>query len=191
MSKIAIFASGTGTNARKVIDHFTQRKSDISVNCIVTNRKTAGVYRVATETNTSIFHFENSAFEIGTEVVEFLAKKRINWIVLSGFLRKIPSSIIEQYHNRIINLHPSLLPKFGGQGMYGKFVHQAVLEAEESESGISIHLVNSEFDKGEVLFQKKCAVDEDETIQSLSAKIQHLEHTYFPKIIEQKILSER
>ena len=113
----------------------------------------------------------------------------IDFIVLAGFLIKIPTNIIQAYPKKIVNLHPSLLPKFGGKGMYGKYVHQAVIEAQEAESGISIHYVNEEYDDGAIIFQSKLTIEKTETAESLAQKIQQLEHRYFPKVIEQVISS--
>ncbi len=190
MSKIAIFASGAGSNALKIIEHF-KRKLDIArVDCLITNKEKAGVYDVSNACDTPIFMFENPAFSDGEEILAFLKKREINWIVLAGFLRKVPHSILEAYPNQIINLHPSLLPNYGGKGMYGDRVHEAVLKAKENESGISIHLVNEEYDKGKIVMQKKCLIDEFETVTSLKRKIQQLEHNYFPIAIEEEIIQQ-
>ncbi|MEQ8625351.1 MAG: phosphoribosylglycinamide formyltransferase [Vicingaceae bacterium] len=187
MSKIAIFASGAGSNAAKIIEYFEVKTTMVSVDCIVTNQQEAGVYEVATKHNVPIFYLSNAAIEVGNEVLTLLKERKIEWIVLAGFLRKIPAIIIQSYPDRIINLHPSLLPKFGGKGMYGKKVHQQVIESGETESGISIHLVNEEYDKGEIILQQKCMVDTNETVESLSKKVQMLEHKFFPIAIEQAV----
>ena len=188
MSKIAIFASGAGSNAIKIIEHFKVNSHIAQVDCIITNKDLAGVYQVSTDYHTPIFKFDNLSFSNGEEVLDFLKQREINWIVLAGFLKKIPDSILEHYPNQIINLHPSLLPKYGGKGMYGDRVHQAVLNGKEKESGITIHLVNEEYDKGRILSQKKCLVSEFETVLSLKKKIQQLEHEYFPIAIEEEII---
>jgi len=187
MSKIAIFASGTGTNAARITEYFLQNNQSIHIDCFITNKANAGVYKVAERFDVPIFQFENSDFVKGDKLVNFLKERNISWIVLAGFLRKIAPTLIQNFNNKIINIHPSLLPNYGGKGMYGKYVHQAVLKNEESESGISIHLVNEAFDEGEILFQKSCSIEEGETVESLAKKIQQLEHHYFPKVIEERV----
>jgi phosphoribosylglycinamide formyltransferase-1 len=179
MSKVAIFASGAGSNADRILQYLAKKQSLIQIDCLVTNKREAGIYKVAEEFNVPIFCFPNTAFAKGDSVLEFLMARNIQWIVLAGFLRKIELNLIEEFENRIFNLHPSLLPKYGGKGMYGSKVHEAVLAAGESESGISIHLVNKEFDKGEVLFQAKCKVEKGQTVEELSKNIQRLEHDNF------------
>lgn len=190
MSKIAIFASGAGSNALKIIEHFKGKPDVAKVDCLITNKEKAGVYDVSNACDTPIFMFENSAFSDGKELLVFLKKRGISWLVLAGFLRKVPHVILEAYPNQIINLHPSLLPKYGGKGMYGERVHEAVLKDKESESGISIHLVNEEYDKGKILMQKKCLINEFETVSSLKMKIQQLEHNFFPIAIEEEIIQQ-
>lgn len=191
MSKIAIFASGAGSNASKIIEYFNEHTAFASVDCIISNQKEAGINEVAVKFQVPIFHFGNDAFALGNEVLNLLIARDINWIVLAGFLRKISSNLIRTYPDRIINLHPSLLPKYGGKGMYGTRVHHAVIENRERKSGISIHLVNQEFDEGKVLFQKTCELEENETAGSLAKKIQKLEHKFFPKVIEETIINEK
>lgn len=189
MSKIVIFASGNGSNARQILRFLSEKKSPVQVVAIFTNKECAGIYDVAKQFSVPISFFSNAQFAHGVAVVSQLQHLQAEWIVLAGFLRKIESSLLQHYENRIINLHPSLLPKYGGKGMYGKYVHQAVLEASEKESGISIHLVNEEFDRGEILFQAKCEVEKGQTVAELAEKIQKLEHSFFPKVIEQTVLS--
>ena len=134
--------------------------------------------------------FNNEAFKKSGEIKAYLRSLDIDFIVLSGFLRQIPADLVDSFKNKIINIHPSLLPKFGGKGMFGKHVHKAVLDSNEKESGISIHRVSNEYDEGEILFQKSTIIGADETINSLTAKIQALEHAYFPIIIEKTIRNE-
>tara|TARA_R110000868_G_scaffold96065_2_gene264240 strand:+ start:869 stop:1453 length:585 start_codon:yes stop_codon:yes gene_type:complete len=189
MSKIAIFASGAGSNADRIIHFLTNKSSSIKVDCILTNKKSAGIYEVAKKFEIPIFYFSNSDFAKGTVVLDFLEKREVEWIVLAGFLRKIEPVLIEAFMNKIFNLHPALLPKYGGKGMYGKFVHEAVLAAGEKESGISIHLVNSDFDKGAILFQVKCDIANGQTVEGLAEKIQKLEHDNFPQVVEDYILN--
>ena len=184
MSKIAIFASGAGSNARQIIEYLRKKNSSIQVDCIICNKENAGVLEVSRALNVPFFYFTNDLFVSGTELQNHLNNRGVEWIVLAGFLRKIAPSMINAFKDKIINIHPSLLPSYGGKGMYGDYVHQAVLEAKEKESGISIHLVNEKFDEGRILFQKSCKIDADETVESLSKKIHELEHQYYPRVIE-------
>jgi len=176
--KVAIFASGKGTNAQKIIDYF-RINPDISISLIVCNKSNAGVLSIASKENipSLIIGKDFSEFNVGY----------VDFIVLAGFLWKIPNNIIKYFPNKIINIHPSLLPKYGGIGMYGNFVHKAVIDNNEIESGITIHYVNNEYDKGDIIYQKRCLIDKNDTIKSLSTKIQNLEHIYYPIIIEKII----
>jgi phosphoribosylglycinamide formyltransferase-1 len=188
MPKIAIFASGAGSNAAQILKHFKGNAKGVSVDCILSNKEQAGVAEVAQDFSVPFFYFSNEAFEQSTAIIHFLEERGVKWIVLAGFLRKISPAIIKAFPGGIINLHPSLLPRYGGKGMYGKYVHQAVLANKERESGITIHKVNEQFDEGEIIFQKSCKIDEQETLESLSLKIQGLEHEYFPGVIENLVL---
>lgn len=188
MPKIAIFASGAGSNASQITNYFKQQNNNIKVDCFVTNKANAGIYKVAEQFNLPIFKFSNGEFEEANGLIEFLRERKVNWIVLAGFLRKIPLGLIEAFEGKMINLHPSLLPKYGGKGMYGKYVHEAVIKNEEKESGITIHLVNQNFDEGKILFQKSYKLSKEDTAASLAEKIQELEHECFPLVIEQQIL---
>lgn len=190
MTKVAIFASGTGSNADRILDFLTEKQSDLQIACFLTNKKEAGIYQVAKKHQVPIHYFSNEEFKVSTPVLTFLQQQNIEWIVLAGFLRKIESPLIQTFENKIFNLHPSLLPKYGGKGMYGSKVHKAVIEAGEKESGISIHLVNNEFDKGEILFQAKCELESGQTVEELSEKIQKLEHEFFAKTIADYVSSE-
>ena len=186
-SKIAIFASGRGSNSRALIEHFKDHPS-IAVDCIICNRKLAGVFNVANESKLEAFYFPKAEFESSIKLLELLKKRGVDWIVLAGFLLKIPSMIIGAYQGRMVNIHPALLPKFGGAGMYGDFVHKAVLESKEEKSGISIHWVDENYDTGSLIDQFECEISEDEDLQSLKLKIQKLEHEHLPKVLEQLIL---
>lgn len=183
---IAVFASGTGTNALRIIDHFAG-VADISVELLVCNKPDAPVVEKVRERGIEVLVIDNEAFESGLTLLQELDYRAIDWIVLAGFLRKIPVNIIRGYHNRIINIHPSLLPKFGGKGMYGMHVHRAVIEAREKQTGISIHFVNEEFDKGELLAQYTVDLGDADTPEEVARKVQELEHRYFPYIVEQVI----
>lgn len=186
MKKIAIFASGAGSNAQKIIEFSLQNNSKpvhFSVALIVCNKQQAGVLEIAKQFNIETLILDKETFFSGNIYKEWLQKKGIDFIVLAGFLWKIPNNIIQHYSNKIINIHPALLPKFGGKGMYGSKVHQAVIAANEKESGITIHLVDEEYDHGKTIFQATCTVDEDDTADSLANKIHALEHKHFPNVI--------
>ena len=184
MHSIAIFASGTGSNAQKIIDHF-RNSSEIKVSLIVCNKPRAGIMQIAENEKIPALLIEKERFFRGDSYVPELKEKEIEFIVLAGFLWKIPDRLIEEYHQKIINIHPALLPKYGGKGMYGMHVHEAVINAGEKESGITIHYVNEHFDEGEAIFQASCEVTPDDTPETLAQKIHQLEHLHFPKIIEQ------
>lgn len=188
MIRLAIFASGTGSNAANFASYFNDKSKGICVDCILTNKKNAGVISVAEQFSIPSYYFSNTAFEEAEEPLNLLRNRSVDWIVLAGFLRKIAPKLLNAYPNRIFNIHPSLLPKFGGKGMFGDHVHKAVIDSNETESGISIHLVNENFDEGTIVFQKSCSIESDETIESLKKKVQQLEQTYFPSVIENFIL---
>jgi phosphoribosylglycinamide formyltransferase-1 len=179
---IAIFASGAGSNAQKIIEHF--RSEDISeVVVIICNNPAAGVLKIAGKENIpSILIDRKKFFEDG--YVNELSKYKLDLIVLAGFLWKVPAVLIHAYPDKIVNIHPALLPKYGGKGMYGSNVHAAVINAKEKESGITIHYVDEIYDHGNIIFQAKCKVDDDDTPDSLAGKIHELEHKYYPGVIE-------
>lgn len=183
---IAIFASGTGTNAANIIQYFSDKQT-ATVALIVCNNLQAGVLKIADLNHISKLIIEKERFFKGDAYLPELKNAAINFIVLAGFLWKIPSSIINEYRNNIINIHPALLPKFGGKGMYGNFVHEAVLSAKEKQSGITIHFVDEFYDNGKSIFQITCPVYENDTTETLSKRIHELEYKYFPKVIEELI----
>lgn len=182
--RIAIFASGAGSNANKIIDHFAPSKS-VKVALIVCNKTGAGVISIAADNNIPLLMLDKEEFFRGSGYVEFFKEAGIDLIVLAGFLWKIPETLIKAYRNRIINIHPALLPKFGGKGMYGTKVHEAVIAAGEKESGITIHYVDEHYDNGDIIFQATCPVYENDTPDALATRIHSLEHENFPKVIEQ------
>ena len=184
--KIAILVSGTGTNAINIIQYF-EKNSVADVSMVVSNRTNALALEKAQNKGVKTVVFNNESFKKNGVVLNYLRSVAVDFIVLAGFLIKVPSDIIHAYPNKIINLHPSLLPKYGGKGMYGKRVHSAVIEAEESESGISIHFVNEEYDEGAIIFQAKVSVEKGDSVEVLAQKIQQLEYRFFPKVIEQVI----
>lgn len=187
MKKIAIFASGEGSNAENIVKYF-QQNSKIKVNLLASNNSEAKVLSRVSRYNipTAIFNKQNL---INGDVLEVLEQKKIDFIVLAGFLLKIPSMIIEKYLNKIINIHPSLLPLYGGKGMYGKYVHQKVFEGGDQETGITIHFVNEKYDDGLIIFQAKCLLQNNVTIKKIAKKVHDLEIKFYPKIIE-NILNE-
>ncbi|MAY84240.1 MAG: phosphoribosylglycinamide formyltransferase [Flavobacteriales bacterium] len=189
-SKIAIFASGRGSNSRAIIHYFKDHPF-ISVDCIICNRKNAGVFDVAEEEGVAAFHFGKEEFQSADKILELLKIRGVDWIVLAGFLLKVPSLIIGAYQGRMVNIHPSLLPKFGGAGMYGDNVHLAVLEAGEPKSGISIHWVDEGYDTGSLIQQFECIIEENDDLQSLKSKIQKLEHEHLPQLLESLIQNEK
>ncbi|MBS1608405.1 MAG: phosphoribosylglycinamide formyltransferase [Bacteroidetes bacterium] len=183
MAQIAIFASGAGSNAQKIIDHF-RNHSSIKVALIICNKPGAGVLSIAERENIPALLIEKEKFFRGDSYVPELKEKNIDFIVLAGFLWKIPPALIKAYTGKIINIHPALLPKYGGKGMYGHFVHEAVIASGDKESGITIHYVDEVYDHGKIIFQDKCAVLSTDTAESLAQKIHELEHKNFPVVIE-------
>ena len=184
MRNIAIFASGTGTNAENIITYFSNRNT-AKVSLVLSNVRQAMVLKRAEAHNTRTVFFERKEFYITGKVLRYLALYKTDFIVLAGFLWLVPESILEQYPGRIINIHPALLPKYGGKGMYGDTVHKAVIGNHDKESGITIHYVNKQYDKGDVIFQEKCKVDPSDTHESLAAKVHALEYAHYPRIIEE------
>ncbi|MDK2979322.1 MAG: phosphoribosylglycinamide formyltransferase 1 [Bacteroidales bacterium] len=187
MNKIAIFASGAGTNAENLIHYFKENKK-IEISYIFSNNKNAYVIQRAKNHNIKHYIFSRTEFYNTTNILQILQKNNIDFIILAGFLWLIPDYLIKNYPNRIINIHPALLPKYGGKGMYGMNVHKAVLENNEKETGITIHYVNNEYDKGDIISQAKCPVNKDDTAETIAKKVHTLEYKYFPKIVE-KIIS--
>ncbi|NJM14290.1 MAG: phosphoribosylglycinamide formyltransferase [Bacteroidales bacterium] len=182
MNKIAIFASGNGSNAENIIAYF-KKHIDIQVVAVFSNRESAGVVERAKGHNVRVFIFNRHAFLHG-QVGGQLRETGANFIVLAGFLWLMPGHIIEAYPGRIINVHPALLPKYGGKGMYGARVHEAVVQNRESETGITIHHVNDEYDAGGIIFQAACPVLPQDTPALVAEKVHELEHQHFPRVIE-------
>lgn len=183
---IAVFASGAGTNANNIISYFNETQT-ANICLIVCNNPAAGVLKVAEKNNVPYIIIEKENFFKCDSCIDQLKKFQTDFIVLAGFLWKLPSTLINAYRNKIINIHPALLPKFGGKGMYGNNVHEAVLSAKEKQSGITIHFVDELYDNGKTIFQTTCNVYEDDTAASLSKRIHQLEYKYFPQVIEEII----
>jgi len=186
MIQIAVFASGTGSNAQQIIQHF-RANTRATIALIVCNKPGAGVIDIAAAADIPVLMIEKEKFFQGDAYTAELNAFGIDFIVLAGFLWKLPSKLVAAYSGRIINIHPALLPKFGGKGMYGNYVHEAVIKAGEKESGITIHYVDEWYDHGNIIFQASCLVEEDETPASLARKINMLEHTHYPAVIEKTV----
>lgn len=182
--KLAIFSSGKGSNAEKIINHFIKNPI-IKIALVVCNKPGAGVLKIASNGNIKTLIVEKHKFTESGDYVQFLKSENITHIILAGFLWKIPKNMIEAFPERIINIHPALLPNFGGTGMYGEKVHQAVISSGEKESGITIHLVDEHYDHGKTIFQAKTEVHPIDNAESLAKKIQELEHLHYPLVIEE------
>lgn len=186
VKRIAIFASGSGSNAQKIIEYFADNKN-IIVDSVWTNNPSAYVLERAKKCGIDSFIFSREEFKSTLFVVEKLKNRNINLVVLAGFLWLIPSNLIQNF--RIINIHPALLPKYGGKGMYGMNVHQAVVENKEIESGISIHFVNEKYDEGEIIFQAVCPVLPSDSPEDVAEKVHQLEYKHFPEVIEKVLIN--
>lgn len=189
MSKIAIFASGSGTNAENIANYFKNSKT-VEISLIISNKKDAFVLERAKKLGIEAVTFSKNDFEATEKILDFLMSRSIDFIVLAGFLLKIPDNLLKAFPNKIVNIHPALLPKFGGKGMYGDFVHKAVVESKESESGITIHYINENYDEGDIIFQAKCPVLPNDTFDDVAKKVHVLEYTHFPVVLE-NILSKQ
>jgi phosphoribosylglycinamide formyltransferase 1 len=188
LKNIAILASGAGSNAQKILEHFSDRM-DITVRLIVSNKKEAWVLNIAKAASIDTFVVTRDSFYSSTDLLVELDKRNIDFIVLAGFLWLIPPYLIQHYPDRIINIHPALLPKFGGKGMYGHFVHEAVHLAKETHSGITIHYVNEKYDEGSIVFQERCEILPSDQPEDIAKKVQVLEHSHYPTVIDQLVSS--
>ncbi|GHT56150.1 phosphoribosylglycinamide formyltransferase [Bacteroidia bacterium] len=186
MKNIALLASGSGSNAENIIRYF-QEDANVNVPLIISNKQDAYVHERAKKLQVPSYFFKKESFENG-EVLAFLEENKIDFIVLAGFLLQIPPNIIQAYPDKIINIHPALLPKFGGKGMYGSRVHEAVVANKETESGITIHYVNENYDEGQVIFQAKCEILPTDTPDDVATKVHALEYKHFPEIIKKALV---
>jgi phosphoribosylglycinamide formyltransferase-1 len=184
MKNIAIFASGNGSNAEKIIRYFDKR-ADKCVTLVLSNNSKAKVLERAKSLGVETVTFSRSQFYDTIEILEILNQHKIDFIVLAGFLWLIPGYLLQNFPKKIINIHPALLPKYGGKGMYGAKVHESVIKNGDAESGITIHYVNEFYDDGQIIFQARCPVEPSETSDSLANKIHALEHKYFPVVVDQ------
>ena len=186
MNQLAIFASGMGSNAARIIDYF-RHHGGIKVGLIVCNKEGAGVLKVAEREGVPVLLMEKERFFRGDGYAGELERRGIDLIVLAGFLWKIPLTLIRAYPGKIVNIHPALLPKYGGKGMYGRFVHEAVIAASDKETGITIHYVDEQYDHGAPIFQAKVIVEPGDTPETLAQKVHALEYEHFPRIIEEVV----
>ena len=184
--RLAILGSGNGTNAQQISEYFAGR-TDVEVACIIYNKKDSYISQRAKNLGIESHYFGRSDFFQNGNVLKYLAEKKVDWVILAGFLWLVPEDMLAAYPNRIINIHPALLPKYGGKGMYGHHVHEAVVAAGEHESGITIHIVDHHYDCGTTLFQARCTVTPDDTPDTLAAKIHLLEKEHFPRVIDETI----
>ena len=187
MKRIAIFASGSGTNAQKIIEYFSASK-EVVVDSLWSNNENAYALIRAEKLGIETFTFESDEFYRSNEILDLLYDHRIDMIVLAGFLWLVPRNLTELF--TVINIHPALLPKYGGKGMFGANVHKAVLASKDKESGITIHQVNQDYDKGKIIFQATCPILPKDTPDTLAARIHELEHQHYPRVIEEVLLSE-
>jgi phosphoribosylglycinamide formyltransferase 1 len=181
---IAIFASGGGSNARKIMEHFEGHPS-VKIVLVVSNKADAGVLTIADEFGIERLIISKSTLYDSEFMLKSLAERRVDFIVLAGFLLLIPTYLVEHFERKIVNIHPALLPKFGGKGMHGSHVHEAVRAANETETGITIHFCNAAYDEGSIIFQAYCAVLPEYSPKDIAQKVLELEHYFFPKVVEQ------
>ncbi len=186
MRNIAIFASGSGTNAENIIRYFSNKNS-AKVRLILSNKREAFVLKRAALHNIDTFFFDRKEFYTTGKVLEELLNHKIDLVVLAGFLWLVPENILSAYKMSIINIHPALLPDYGGKGMYGEMVHKCVIENHEKESGITIHYVNQQYDAGDIIFQARCRVDSSDTAETLASKVHALEYEHYPRVIEELV----
>lgn len=186
MKKVAIFASGSGTNAENIARYFFNNET-IGIAVVLSNKKDAGVHQRIKALGIPSYAFSNKEFAEGELILATLKEYGVDFIVLAGFLAKIPQSLLEAYPSRIINIHPALLPKFGGKGMYGMKVHEAVVAKGEQETGITIHYIDEHYDQGTTVFQATCPVLPGETPEEVATKVHALEYEHFPKVIERLV----
>ena len=189
MKQIAIFASGSGTNAQRITEYFSD-SVEVGINRIYSNKQEAFVLKRADNLGIPTTVFNRFTFYETDNILKQLQYERTDLLVLAGFLWLIPANLLKAFPERIINIHPALLPKYGGKGMYGYKVHEAVIRSGDKESGITIHYVNEFYDEGKIIYQAKCVVDPEETPESLASKIHKLEYRYYPQVIEKVLMNQ-
>lgn len=188
MKKIAIFASGSGSNAENIANYF-KGNNELEISLILSNKKDAYVLERAKNLKIPSIIFNKQQFSQSDEIVKILKEKEIDLIVLAGFLWLIPSNLIEAFPNKIVNIHPALLPNYGGKGMYGMKVHEAIVANKENKTGITIHFVNEKYDEGKTIFQTTCEVLENDTAEDVAKKIHQLEYKHFPEVIDELLFN--
>jgi len=189
MKRIVLFASGSGTNVENII-HYFQDNPKVTITSVLTNKRDAEVLDKCNKMNISTLCFNKYAFYKSDCVLNVLKSQLPDLIILAGFLWKIPEKITRNYPDKIINIHPALLPKYGGKGMYGRQVHKAVKENNEPETGITIHYVNENYDEGAIISQVTTKISPEDSEESIAEKVHTLEYEYFPKVIEQLLFEE-
>lgn len=188
MKKIAIFASGSGSNAERITSYFADSQT-ISVDLFLSNNPQAGVIERGRRLGIPTVLFDKKTFTQSSKIVDLLQNQQIDYVILAGFLWLIPENLVKAFPDKIINIHPALLPKYGGKGMWGHFVHEAVVANGEKESGITIHFVNDRYDEGKMIFQAKCEILPTDSPEEVAQKVLVLEHKYFPEVIEKVIMN--
>ena len=188
-TRIAIFGSGNGTNAQRISEYFAENP-EVEVNTIITNKKDAYIVQRAKNLGIDCTYFSRHDFFETDNVLNYLKERNIDYVILAGFLWLVPQNLLSAFPKRIINIHPALLPKYGGKGMYGEHVHEAVIANHETQSGITIHFVDEHYDRGTTIFQATCDITPDDTPDSLAQKIHKLEHEHFPVVIEKVVLGQ-
>jgi len=189
MKRIVLFASGSGSNVENIVRHF-EGHPEVSISCVLTNKRNAYVIDRCNLLNINILYFNKHGFYGSSLVLDVLKCLQPDIIVLAGFLWKIPEELVQEFPNKIINVHPALLPKYGGKGMYGAHVHKAVKENKEQETGITIHYVNEYYDEGAVIKQYRTSLEPEDTVETITKKVQEIEHAYFPKVIEELLCKQ-
>lgn len=190
MKRIAIFASGSGSNAENIA-HFFKDDPEVEISLLLTNNPEAGVIKRARRLHIPVVVFDRKTFYESDRIEKLLVNQKIDLVVLAGFMMLIPPTLVSAFPNRMVNIHPALLPKYGGKGMYGHFVHEAVVAAGEKESGITIHFVNDMYDEGAVIFQASCEVTRYDSPDEVARKVQELEHRHFPEVVKELLKSLR
>lgn len=188
-TRIAIFGSGNGTNAQRITEYFAENP-EVEVNTIITNKKDAYIVQRAKNLGVDCVYFSRHDFFETDNVLNYLKERNIDYVILAGFLWLVPQNLLSAFPKRIINIHPALLPKYGGKGMFGEHVHEAVIANHETQSGITIHFVDEHYDRGTTIFQATCDIAPDDTPDTLAQKIHKLEHEHFPKVIEKVVLGQ-
>ncbi|MGI9551282.1 MAG: phosphoribosylglycinamide formyltransferase [Aurantibacter sp.] len=190
MKRIVLFASGSGSNVENIVRYFHDKRNSVSVAAVLTNKRGAKVLDRCNSLNINGLCFNRNAFYETDCVLDILKALKPDLIILAGFLWKMPEKIIRNFPDKIVNIHPALLPKYGGKGMYGNHVHQAVKENKESETGITIHYVNENYDEGTIIFQAKTYLSKNDSSEDIAKKVHELEYEHFPRIVEKLLLQE-